>query len=340
MKIALTIVLFVFFTLPAMAQKGKLDLETTFQLNVNPVVFPEPRHEIVIVDPENDLWIAPPVPCQPVPGRVCPPTTPVPDFLSATAKTNGVNTWLDLNFSNGAAISRAQWVVFFDTDQNPKTGFDPSFSTDQREFEPRIGYDAVVYSNDFRAKVCGPDECQYIPVEFVGQTIKLVIPNEALGAYAGGDMNIALMVSNEDGVTDVAPNQGYVTITSTVNAKLSPGDSRMSTIQPVDLAIIAELDDPSNTTVRKIVRFDGRDVTVEFEQGEIVGAIQSMGYHSPEKQGSTRAGKSFRYSIQPGWLPFGRHVLETIVITGRGLSYSQVEWIVVPGTEQPAPPRP
>ncbi len=343
MKTLLWIVLVItslVFCTPALAQKG--NLEKPFQFDARSLVFPEPYHETVIIDPEKDLWVTPPPPCTPVPGRVCPPTTPAStiDFLSASAKTNGVNTWLDLNFSKDSVVFLAKWVVFFDTDQNPKTGEDAGFSTDERTFDPGIGYDAVIFSDDFGANVCGPDECRFIPAKFGEHTIKLMIPNELLGAYAGGDMNFALMVGDEDGVTDVAPNEGFATVTSTVNAKLSPGDSQLTTSQMIDLSVIVQLDDPFNTAVRKLVTFDGVDVTGDFEKQQVEGTIQAMGYYNPEQNGITRSGKSYRYRIQPGTLQFGRHVLETLVFTGRGLAYSQVEWIVMPGREGPIPTRP
>lgn len=294
-----------------------------------------PVPQLVFTDPVGDLM----PPNRKVENRA------VTDIVQLEAKSNGIETRLVVRFSPKSDLNRIQGAILLDTDENTRTGFNPSlFINGSPPYQVGLGVDVEISLWDFPQSrsaivtiLSGDFERTLVPVHVEGQALLLTIPNTALGTLGRGESKVFILLADEFGLQDMAPNQGVGLITSTGRLRVSPGDSvlvrDLSRDPKFQLTAVVEQDD-SGLDVTRFWSENGNNLTASIE------ANLTRGLLLPGKDG--RPGQTFTFLYPVNSLFPGRHALTVIGISADAL---MVDTVVYEVREQisppplPAPPR-
>jgi hypothetical protein len=192
--------------------------------------------------------------------------------------------------------------MFIDTDQNPRTGFQPILAPGGREFIRNIGVDAVIdfgslpYDGRVFVNRQRPFEPSYaIPARIESGAVVITVLNEMLGAEFSGDMNFVAAFGDWGDKVDHVPNQGHGTITNSRKISVSPGDStlvrRLGQDDMVDVVAVVEQDNGASDATL-IWLANGENITPIINRAVVTGLLPPI---PPGAGASQRSGRTYRF---------------------------------------------
>lgn len=252
------------------------------------------------------------------------------DLIGMCAGTNGRKIQIVQKYSAKSTLEKIGGFIYLDIDQDPSTGQKPPMFEALPNLRG-IGYEytislfdipeALAHGYDPFARVFdNSGNAYYFPasVDFAAHTIIIEIDLELL--KDDGNMNIATIVGNQEGPTDIAPDgssYGDVLRLLEARADIFPGSTKFLETQSFELGIMVETGNSSLMAMPQT-----------FVNGRPVNFLQTRGVRtdiSSRRNTTIYVVPGFQQMLRPG-----KNIITVGLITTRGIFGDEIEIKIVP----------